>query len=426
MGLFTAVELGDLKLRNRIVLAPLTRRRASSSAVPSPSAALYYAQRADAGLLISEGTCISAEGVGDRRLPGLWTDEQLRGWEPVTDGVHDRGGLIVAQLWHTGRASHPHLQLGGAPPVAPSAIAIEKDRELDGKMIPSAMPRALDIEEIPRVVDDYARAARNALKAGFDGIELHGANGYLIDQFLQDGSNQRTDRYGGSIEARTTFLREVLEAVTSAIGAGRIGLRLSPASMFQSMHDSAPYDLWSRVLEVVAEFDLAFLHLVEPGISGSESHRSHAEGIDSAWVRARYQGKLIAAGRYAANTADLAIDEGRLDAVAFGRLFTSNPDLAIRFRDRRPVTPPDRATFYTADDVGYIDWPSLAAEALLKELESGELSIDDLVASLSVDAFSGTTPYEEWEAAWAVSRYRLLHGAWGLPSDSEFEESRLG
>jgi N-ethylmaleimide reductase len=207
MKLFTPVRLGALELQNRMVMAPLTRRRAGADGVPSPSARLYYEQRAEAGLIVSEGTCISPEGVGDRRLPGLWSDEQIAAWREITRAVHYRGGRIVAQLWHTGRASHPRLQPGGAPAVAPSAIAIEKDRELDGEMIPSAVPRALETEEIPRVVADYARAARNAISAGFDGVELHGANGYLIDEFLQDGTNRRTDRYGGSIENRIRFLR---------------------------------------------------------------------------------------------------------------------------------------------------------------------------------------------------------------------------
>lgn len=412
MKLFTPITLGALELRNRVVMAPLTRCRADyASAVPTPSAPLYYAQRADAGMIVSEGACISAEGIGDRGLPGLWTREQLTAWERVTDAVHARGGLIVAQLWHTGRASHPRLQPGGVPPVAPSAIAIEKDRVLDGEVIPSAVPRALEAAEIPRVMRDYATAARNAISAGFDGVELHGANGYLIDEFLQDGSNHRTDEYGGTVERRTRFLREVLEATAGAIGAERTGIRISPSSMFQSMHDSAPYDLWTRVLEVIAEFDLAFLHLVEPGISGSESHRSHADGIDSAWVRDRYRGSLIAAGRYTAATAETAIDEGRLDAVAFGRLFTSNPDLPERLRTGARLTPPERPTFYTPDDVGYVDWPSLRAERLLVDLEGGRLSADHLAATVGDAAFSGTTPYAEWEAAWALARFRLLQDA---------------
>ncbi|MDX2376118.1 alkene reductase [Microbacterium sp. LRZ72] len=411
MRLFTPTRLGDLALRNRVVLAPLTRRRADPQAVPSASAPLYYAQRADAGLIVSEGTCISAEGIGDRRLPGLWTDEQIARWRTVTEAVHARAGLIVAQLWHTGRASHPLLQAGGEPAVAPSAIAIEKDRELDGEIIPSTVPRALETGEIARVVSDYAVAAENAIGAGFDGVELHGANGYLIDEFLQDGSNVRTDQYGGSVEARTLFLREVLEAVTGTLGKERVGLRISPSSMFQSMQDSEPYVLWARVLEVVAEFDLAFLHVVEPGVSGSESHRSHADGIDSAWIRARYPGRLIAAGRYTAESAEAAVEAGQVDAVAFGRLFTSNPDLPVRLRARAALTPPDRTTFYTAGDEGYVDWPSLEAEKLLRELESGSRFERELEADLSSAEFGGSTSYSEWEAAWALSRYRRIQDA---------------
>ncbi len=405
-NLFSPVSLGDIHLRNRIVMAPLTRRRASATGVPSPSAVLYYAQRAGAGLIVSEGACISPEGVGDRRLPGLWTEEQLVGWRDVTDAVHAQGGLIVAQLWHMGRASHPKLQPGGADAVAPSAIAIEKERELDGEMIPSATPRALEIDEIPRVIADYVRAAKNAISAGFDGVELHGANGYLIDEFIQDGSNQRTDRYGGSIEARTLFLRDLLEAVTQAIGPERTGLRISPSSMFQSMHDSIPFELWARVIEVIAEFNLAFLHVVEPGISGSESHRSHAEKIDSAWIRSRYSGNLIAAGLYTADTGDHAIESGKLDAVAFGRLYTSNPDLSERFRLHKNLIEPERLTFYTADDIGYIDFPSLRAEHLLAELRNGTTTEAELRAGLSVKEFSGLATIDEWEAAWAITHFR--------------------
>jgi len=405
MKLLSPVTLGALQLRNRVVMAPLTRRRASLDGVPSPSAALYYAQRAEAGLIVSEGACISPEGVGDRHLPGLWNEAQLDGWREVTDAVHAQGGLIIAQLWHTGRASHPLLQPDGAPSVAPSAIPIESDRELDGKIIPSAVPRALETEEIPRVAADYAQAARNARAAGFDGVELHGANGYLIDEFLQDGSNQRTDKYGGTIENRIRFLREVLDATTSAIGADRVALRISPTSIFQSMRDSQPYELWEQVLAAVEPYQLAFLHLVEPGISGAESHRSHAENINSEWVRERYRGNLIAAGRYEADTAEAALVSGRLDAVAFGRSFISNPDLVSRFRVGADLRPLDLAIRYTHDDIGYMDHPSLHAEHLLRELQSGRLDPDALRAQTGGLAWSGRVPIEHWEAIWALAAY---------------------
>lgn len=406
MELFTPVKLGDLDLKNRIVMAPLTRRRANSEGVPSKSAALYYAQRASAGLIVSEGTCISPEGIGDRGLPGLWSDEQVERWRDSTHAVHDRGGLIVAQLWHTGRASHPKLQPDGGPAVAPSAIPIEKDRELDGEIIPSAVPRALSTEEIPRVIADYVRAGENAIAAGFDGVEIHGANGYLVDEFLQDASNQRTDEYGGSIENRVRFLREVLEGLTGALGAGRVGLRISPASTFQSMHDSSPYELWSRALEVIEGFDLAYLHLVEPGISGSESHRGNAAEIDSAWVRERYSGRLIAAGLYTAETGHQAIREQRLEAVVYGRLYTSNPDLVERFRVGAPLNPPQRPTFYTFDDVGYIDFPSLRAEELLKDLIDQRVDVNDFEAAFGASEFTGEVPYANWEASWALHHFR--------------------
>lgn len=408
MKLFTPVTLGSFELKNRVIMAPLTRRRAGADAVPSPSARLYYEQRAGAGLIVSEGTCISSEGIGDRRLPGLWTAEQIAAWREITQAVHVRGGKIIAQLWHTGRASHPLLQPDGAPAVAPSAIAIEGDRELDGEMIPSAVPRALETEEIQRVVADYARAAKNAITAGFDGIELHGANGYLIDEFLQDGTNQRTDQYGGSIENRIRFLREVLDATTEAIGADRVALRLSPSSMFQSMHDSDPYELWAQVLSAVSEYDLAFLHLVEPGISGSESHRSHAEGIDSAWVREHFSGRLVAAGRYDRQSAEAALESGSLDAVAFGRPFLPNPDLATRFEQDAPLRPLDRDTRYTAFDEGYIDEPSYKAEQYLASLLDSSLTPETLRAETGAGEWSNRIPFEQWEASWALKRFQVL------------------
>ena len=405
MKLFSPVTLGSLELKNRIVMAPLTRQRAGKDAIPSPSARLYYEQRAEAGLIVSEGTCISAEAIGDRRLPGIWTEEQISAWREITKAVHDRSGKIIAQLWHTGRASHPKLQPGGAPAVAPSAIAIAGNRVLDDEVIPSAVPRALETDEIPRVVADYARAAVNALSAGFDGVELHGANGYLIDEFLQDGTNQRTDKYGGSIDNRINFLREVLDATVGAIGADRVALRLSPSSMFQSMHDSNPYELWAQVLAAVEPYDLAFLHIVEPGISGSESHRSHAEGIDSAWVRERYAGRLIAAGRYERESAEAAVESGRLDAVAFGRLFLPNPDLVTRFREDAPLSPLDRDTRYTAYDEGYIDQPSFKAQQFLAALESGSITPEALRAESGADAWSNQVSFESWEAAWALNAF---------------------
>jgi N-ethylmaleimide reductase len=366
---------------------------------------LYYAQRADAGLIVSEGVCVSPEAIGDRRLPGLWARDQIDAWKPVTDAVHARGGTIVAQLWHTGRGSHPLVQPNGQAPVAPSAIPIENDFSLDGELIPSVVPRALELEEIPRVIGDYARAARNALLAGFDGVELHGANGYLIDEFLQDGSNRRDDEYGGSVSNRVRFLDKLLEAVGSAVGPGSVGLRISPSSTFQSMRDSNPSELWSHVLALVETHELAYLHVVEPGIHGSSKHRSNADDIDSAWIRARYSGALIAAGRYEADSAEATVASGQLDAVAFGRLYTSNPDLPERLRERAELLTPHRPTFYTADDEGYIDWPTLRAEALLRDLKEGHIDAAPLRKSITTPTLSGTTPFEEWEAVWALTRH---------------------
>lgn len=403
--MFTPVSLGDLALRNRFVMAPLTRRRADADGIPSASASLYYAQRADAGMIVSEGVCISPEAVGDRRLPGIWSSEQIASWRQVTAAVHARGGTIVAQLWHTGRGSHPLVQPNGQDPVAPSAIATSSDYRLDGEVMPSAVPRALGIEEIPRVIGDYATAAQNALQAGFDGVELHGANGYLIDEFLQNSSNQREDHYGGDAQNRARFLDELLGAVTNAVGSRRVGLRISPSSTFQSMSDSDPHALWGHVVTVIDSHALSYLHVVEPGITGSVNHQSNADDIGSAWIRERYAGPLIAAGRYDADSAEAAVASGQLDAVAFGRLYTSNPDLPERFRQRAELVEPHRPTFYTADDGGYIDWPSLRAEALLRELSSGEADPARLRQALSTHELSGETPFEEWEIAWALSRF---------------------
>jgi N-ethylmaleimide reductase len=405
-GLFSPGRLGDLALSNRVVLAPMTRNRADDAGVPATTTPLYYAQRSGAGLIVSEGVCISPTAACDRRLPGIWTEEQIAGWRSVTAAVRRSGGTIVAQLWHTGRASHPALQPESLDALAPSAIAIEGTRVIDGEIVPCAVPREATLDDIRIIVADYARAARNAIRAGFDGVEIHGANGYLIDQFLQDGSNRRADGYGGSVHSRFRFLDEVLDAVIGEVGAGRVGLRISPASTWQSMSDSDPENLWGHVVAQVEPRRLAFLHLVEPGIGGNASETRIADSIDSAWVRARYSGRLVATGRYGRESAEAALAAGTVDAVGFGRLFTSNPDLAERMRTGAPITPTNRPTYYQGDDVGYIDWPSLEAEDILRQLESGILQPDGLELQGAGDWPAPAENAHQWAAAWALWRFR--------------------
>jgi N-ethylmaleimide reductase len=397
-SLFDPIRLGALRLSNRIVMAPLTRSRALPDACPGPAARLYYAQRASAGMIVSEGVCISAEAVGNPRVPGIWTDRHISGWSEVTAEVHAAGGTIVAQLWHTGRASHPSLQPGGQRQVGPSAVAIDGTTFARGGLTPHITPRALDVGEISGIVGQYATAARNARAAGFDGVELHAANGYLIDQFLQDSANRRADHYGGSIENRARLLLEVVAALTGELGPDRVGVRLSPSSTFQGMADSDPEALFEFVLKAIAPLEPAYLHIVEPGISGSATTARAADGIDTAWVRKRYTGNLIGVGSYTRDTAAEAIRTGQIDAVAFGRSFLANPDLPARFLAGASLSTPDRSTFYTEGNHGYIDYPSLEAERLYADLKAGRHS------GTAVSGLCESTPLDVWTQAWAADR----------------------
>lgn len=352
------IRLGIIEAANRILMAPLTRSRASADGVPGKSAATYYGQRASAGLIVSEGICIAPGAAGNPMVPGLWSPEQIAAWTPVTTAVHDAGGVIAAQLWHTGRASHPSVQPDGQLPVGPSAIAIDGLTFAANGRTPYVTPRALDTAEIPQIVGRYARAATNAREAGFDAVELHSANGYLVDQFLQDSSNRRTDRYGGSIENRVRLLVEIVVALVDSVGPGRVGVRISPASSFQDMADSDPHRLFDHVVRALAEHDLAYLHIVEPGIDGWRDARFQRESpIGSEWIRARYAGTIVAAGGYTAESATRAIESGTVDAVAFGRHFIANPDLPRRLIENLPIAEPNRETFYSGGDQGYIDYP---------------------------------------------------------------------
>ncbi len=355
--LFTPFTIGDLALPNRLVMAPLTRGRADDGSVPNGMMAEYYRQRAGAGLIISEATHISPQGRGWVGAPGIHTAQQVRGWQGVTEAVHAGGGRIFLQLWHMGRASHPDFQEGGARPVAPSAIAIGNDQihTPHGKK-PYAVPRALERGEIPGVVQQYVAATKLAQEAGFDGVEIHGANGYLIDQFLRESSNQRTDDYGGSVENRARFLLEVTEAVVGAWRAERVGLRLSPTSGFNGQSDGDPEALFIYAAQQLNRFNLAYLHLLEalPGhmLAGPGPRVTPA-------MRRAFRGPLMVNGGYTAELGAQAIERGETDLISFGVPFLANPDLVERYRTGAPLNAPDVATFYSAGPKGYVDYPTL-------------------------------------------------------------------
>jgi N-ethylmaleimide reductase len=359
-NLFTPMQLGPYTLPNRIVMAPLTRNRAGASNVPHDLNVVYYQQRASAGLIITEASQISPQGVGYPATPGIHSPEQMAGWQQVTQAVHDKGGRIFLQLWHVGRISHPDLQPNGELPVAPSAIAPKGEAMTYGGMKPFVTPRALNPDEIPGIIDQYRQAARNALEAGFDGIEVHGANGYLLDQFLRDGSNHRTDAYGGSVENRARLLLEVTQAVVDVWGGERVGVRLSPSSTFNDMADSDPKATFSYVVQALNPYHLAYLHLIEP----SEADRRHGGiAVPSQVFRPLYQGNLMVNWDYDKASGNQAIASGQADLVSYGKLFIANPDLPQRFAKDAPLNQPDPTTFYGGGAEGYIDYPSLEQAA---------------------------------------------------------------
>jgi len=351
--LFSPIELGGLQLPNRIVMAPLTRNRAAAGDVPRPMHATYYRQRASAGLIITEASPISPQGVGYPGTPGIYTEAQIAGWQVVTQAVHAAGGHIFQQLWHVGRISHPDLQPGGAIPVAPSAIRPEGEAVTASGMQPFVTPRALERDEIQDIAAQYVTAARNALQAGFDGVEVHAANGYLIDQFLRDGSNQRTDEYGGSLENRCRFLREVLQSVCEAVGTERVGVRISPENSFNDMRDSRAQETFVYVTELVSGFGPAYLHVVEGDIV------SGGKDLDYGRIRAAFTGIYMANCRYDLARAQQAIAAGTADMVSFGALYIANPDLVERFRQGAALNTPDPETYYGGDEHGYTDYPFL-------------------------------------------------------------------
>lgn len=359
--LFTPLTIGTLTLPNRIVMAPLTRNRATPDGdVPTPLIAEYYAQRASAGLIISEGTQISPEGKGYIQTPGIYSPEQVAGWKTVTDAVRAKGGRIFAQLWHVGRVSHTSLQPNGAPPVAPSAITAATQVFTPTGFADVSPPRALETSEIPRLVADYRKAAENAKAAGFDGVELHSANGYLIDQFLRDGTNKRTDAYGGSVENRTRLLAEVLATLTSVFPADRVGVRFSPFSAFGDISDSDPMTTFSAAIERANAAGIGYVHLIE-GDTGAS--RTLPPGADLAVFRKLFKGAYMANNIYDRASAIDAVETGAADLVAFGRLFIANPDLVERLARNAPLNEPQPATFYGGGAEGYTDYPALDTQA---------------------------------------------------------------
>ncbi len=363
VDLFTPLTLGPLTLPNRVFMAPLTRMRATMPGnVPGELNALYYRQRATAGLIITEATPVSPYGHGYYKTPGIHTEAQAEGWQLVTRAVHEAGGRIFCQLWHVGRQSHPDLQPGGVLPVAPSALASGGESPVpSGIMKPRVVPRALETDEVPGIVEEFRRGATLAKAAGFDGVEVHGANGYLLEQFLLAGSNQRTDRYGGSVEKRARFYLEVVAAVTAVWGRDRVGARLSPANTYGGVDDPDRWGVFSYLVGELARFQLAYLHFVEPRVAGHTERTDYDQRLLSRNFRPFLTGdtRLVSAGGHDYTSAARAIGDGEADAVAFGRLFISNPDLVQRFQGRNPLNRYDRATFYGGTEVGYTDYPAL-------------------------------------------------------------------
>jgi N-ethylmaleimide reductase len=354
-SLFEPYRLGDIALQNRIVMAPLTRNRAGAGLVPTPLMAEYYGQRAGAGLIVTEATQISDTAQGYQDTPGVYTSEQVEGWRRVTDAVHAKGGRIFVQIWHVGRVSHRSLQPGGAAPLAPSAIRAATKTFVNGGFHDVDEPRALELSEIPGIVDDFRHAANQAMKAGFDGVEIHGANGYLIDQFLRDGANQRTDAYGGSIENRTRFLKEVVEAVTKEIGASRTGIRISPVTPANGLSDSDPQKLFEHVVEVLDGLKPVYIHIIEGATGGP---RDIVPDFDFEALHKRFHGTWLVNNGYDLPSAAKAVDEHKADLVAFGKLFISNPDLVARLKAGAPLNELDRDRLYGGDAKGYTDYPA--------------------------------------------------------------------
>ncbi len=356
MDMFSPLKIGNTTLKNRIIMAPLTRCRSVQDNIPNDLMSTYYAQRSSAGLIISEAAQIIPQGIGYPCTPGIHTKDQINGWKKITQAVHDNDGKIFLQLWHVGRISHS-LFLGGELPVAPSAIKPDGQHYTFEGMKEFETPRALTTSEIQALVKTYADAASNAMEAGFDGVEIHGANGYLLDQFLRDGTNTREDEYGGSIENRSRFLFEVINSITQKIGSDKVGLRLSPSGTFNDMKDTNPKKHFSFVCDKLNDFNLAYLHIVD-ALDGDIKHG--ADVVDLSIIRKAYKGVLITCGAYDKERGNSVLEDNLADAVAYGELFIANPDLVERFKIDADLNKPDPSTFYTQDDKGYTDYPILS------------------------------------------------------------------
>lgn len=356
--LFTPINIGDITLPHRVVMAPLTRLRSEQPGdIPGNLMAEMYAQRAtDKGLLIAEATTISILGRGYLGAPGIYSDEQVIGWKKVTDAVHAKGGKIFLQLWHVGRQSHVEMT-NGQIPVAPSVVQFEQIVVTKDGWVPVSPNRALETQEISGIVEEFRMGAVRAKQAGFDGVELHGANGYLIDQFLQDGTNKRSDIYGGSIENRSRFLMEILDAVVPVWGKHKVGVRLGPSGSWASMHDSDPDALFGYVAQQLNNYPLAYLHLIEPRVVGGEAPIEGKPPVASVTLRKIYKGTILSAGGFEPNGAKEIVENGDADMVVFGRHFAANPDLPSRIKHELPLNPYDRETFWGGDHRGYSDYP---------------------------------------------------------------------
>ncbi|NOT66826.1 MAG: alkene reductase [Methylophilaceae bacterium] len=355
IDLFTPISLGSIALKNRIVMAPLTRNRAGQPGnVPQDMNATYYAQRASAGLIITEATPISPMAHGYPATPGIHTAEQIEGWKKVTAAVHAKDGKIVLQLWHVGRISHPSLLPDNALPVAPSAVKPKGQAFTYQGLQDFVKPRELKVEELPGIVADYAQATKNALEAGFDGVEIHAANGYLLDQFLRDGTNLREDKYGDTIMNRTRLLIEVVKAVVAVAGSDKVGVRISPLNTFNDIEDSSPQALFNYVAFLLSKENLAYLHVVEGSMGGSEPI-----AFDYDFLRKSYKGNYMANLGYDKARANEVLATGKVDLVSFGSLFIANPDLVERFAQDAPLNTPDENSFYGGNEQGYTDYPTL-------------------------------------------------------------------
>ena len=355
LQLLSPLKMGNLTLRNRLVMAPLTRNRAEGY-VPGELNKLYYSQRASAGLIITEASQISAHARGYPSTPGIHAEEQVAGWKKITDEVHAKGGLIFIQLWHTGRISHPSMLPDNMQPVAPSAIRPAGEAVTYDGMQPFVTPRALELDEIPPLIADYMSAAENARAAGFDGVEIHAANGYLLDEFLRDGSNTRNDAYGGSVENRMRLLDEVVTAIKNVWPSECIAVRLSPENQFNDIRDSQPQSTFNMVVDMLNRHKLAYLHVLEGDMLKGERNVDYAE------LRKRFSGLYMANNGYTRESAEQALQSGSVDMVAFGQLYIANPDLVERFAQEAPLNVPDQATFYGGDARGYTDYPALQYE----------------------------------------------------------------